>query len=302
MLFALLVIFGILVLSEPVFAHRVLANSSVTVTTDKPFYIFGDAIVISGTVKTVVPGSTLTISILDPYSNQIQTAQVAVASDGSYTNTIGISSSMWKSGGVYTVLVQYGSTIPTQTTFSYMATTAPINDAFPIQIPGHQTFDVPYTISGGSVVDMYVNPSNFMLVVSIQSTNYGSITLSLPRSLIDSKANDGTDDLFGILVDGVQVQPHQEQVTASERTLTIQFLQGIKSIQIIGTSIASPNVSVVNTTSQNLTANQSFQIANMPNAIHTVPEFPSGLIPFMIALITIVTLGRLCLRQFYVNG
>ncbi|MGI0007179.1 MAG: PEFG-CTERM sorting domain-containing protein [Nitrosotalea sp.] len=297
----MLIIFGILVSSEPVFTHQVFANSSVTVTTDKPFYIFGDTIVISGTVKTVVPGSALTISILDPYSNQIQTTQVTVAPGGSYTDALGIDGSMWKSGGVYTVLAQYGCTVPTQTTFSYMATTAPINDVFTIQIPGHQTFAVSYTISGGSVVNMYVNPANFMLSVYIQSTNYGSITLSLPRSLIDSKASDGSDDLFGILVDGADVQPHKEQVTANERILTIQFLQGTKNIQIIGTRMTSQNVSAVNTTSQNLTTNQSVQITNMSQVIHTVPEFPSGVIPFMIALITIVTLGRIMFRQSTVN-
>ncbi len=289
-------------LSEPIFVHPVLANSSVTVTTDKPFYIFGDTIVISGAVKTVIPGNTLTISILDPYSNQIKATQVTVAPDGSYTGTIGITGSMWKSGGVYTVLVQYGSTIPTQTTFSYMSTTAPINDVFPVKISDQQTFDVPYTISGGSVVNMYVNPTNFMLVVSIHSTNYGSITLSLPRSLIDSKASDGADDLFGILVDSVLVQPHQEQVTANQRTLTIQFLQGTQSIQIIGTRMASQNVSTVDITGQNLTANQLSQINNMSKAIHPVPEFPSGMIPLMIALITIVVLGRTMFRQSLVNG
>lgn len=299
MLFALLFIFGILVLSEPVFLHPVLANSGVTVTTDKPFYIFGDTIVISGTVKTVASGNTLTISILDPYSNQIQTMKTSVASDGSYADTIVIDGSMWKSGGVYTVLAQYGSAVQTQATFSYMATTAPINDVFPIQIPGSQTFDVPYTISGGSVVDMYVTPSNFMLSVSIQSTNYGSITLSLPRSLIDSKASDGSDDLFGILVDGVDVQPHKEQVTANERILTIQFLQGTKNIQIIGTRMASQNVST--NASQNLTANQSVQITNMSNVVHAVPEFTSGVIPFVIALLTIVILGRIVIRQSLIN-
>ena len=287
-------------MSEPVFTHQVFANSSVTVTADKPFYIFGDTIVISGTVKTVVPGNTLTISILDPYSNQIHTMQTTVSSDGSYTNTVVIDGSMWKSGGVYTVLAQYGSEIPTQTTFSYMATTAPINDVFPISIPGSQTFDVPYTISGGSVMNMYVTPSNFMLSVSLQTTNYGSITLSLPRSLIDSKAIDGSDDLFGVLVDGVDVQPHKEQVTANERILTIQFLQGTKNIQIIGTRMAPENVSTANT-SQNLTANQSVQIANMSNVIHTIPEFPSGVVPFVIALITIVVLGRIMIRQSLVN-
>jgi hypothetical protein len=290
-LLVLLIIFGILLVSEPIFAQKVPTNPDVTVTTDKSSYIFGDTIVISGSVKTV-QGSTITIRILDPYSNLIQAAQAIISQDGSYTAAIEITGSMWKSGGVYTVLVQYGSAVQTQTTFAYTATTAPINDMFLVQIPSSpQTFDVSYTISGGSVKSMSVNPSNFTLSVSIQSDNYGAITLSLPRSLLDAKTN-GTDDSFTILIDGTEVKPQKEQVTPSDRTLTIQFLQGDQVIQIIGTSVASPNGSI--NTSTNLPTNQqpSEQVSNMSKLILAVPEFPNGIVPFMIALITIVVLAR----------
>src|SRR5215472_10099226 len=115
--------------SEPAFAQKALPTSEVTVTTDKSSYIFGDTIVFSGTVKTAVQG-ILTIRVLDPYSNLIQETQVTVAQDGHYTDAIEITGTMWKTGGVYTILVQYGSTVQGQTTFSYTTTTPQIYNKF----------------------------------------------------------------------------------------------------------------------------------------------------------------------------
>ncbi|MGI0102140.1 MAG: PEFG-CTERM sorting domain-containing protein [Nitrosotalea sp.] len=299
-LLTLSIIFGILILSEPVFAQKVLTNPDITATTDKPSYIFGDTIVISGAVKTVLQGSVLTIQILDPYSNSVQTAQVAVAQDGSYKDAVMITGSMWKSSGVYTILVQYGSEVQTQTTFAFTATTTPINDTFQVKIPNsQQTFNVPYTIFGGSVTNMSVNASSLSLTVSILSVNYGTITLSLPRSLLDAKTSDGTDGPFTVLTDGNEITPQKEHVTSSDRTLTIQFLQGDKDIQIIGTIVASQNNSTINASSANLTTNQqsSAQITNMSKPITAVPEFPNGLTPFIVALITIVVLTRTMFRQ-----
>ncbi len=295
-----MIIFGILIVSDPVSVQKVLANSGITATTDKPSYIFGDTIIVSGAVKTVVQGDTITVSILDPYSNLIQTAQVSVAQDGSYAGNIEITGSAWKLTGVYTVLVQYGSEAQTQTTFSFTATTAPVNDAFQVRMPNsQQTFNVPYTISGGAVTNMSASPSDLSLTISMIADNYGAITLSLPRSLLDAKTSNGTDGPFAILVDGVEIKLQKEQVTPSDRTLTIQFLQGVKDIQIIGTNMASQNNSTINTPSVNLTASQqpSVQVTNMSKIIPTVPEFPNATTPFIIALIAMVVLARTMFRQ-----
>ncbi|MFZ1076264.1 MAG: PEFG-CTERM sorting domain-containing protein [Nitrosotalea sp.] len=286
--------------SNLVFAQKVLTNPNITATTDKSSYIFGDTIVISGTVKTVLQGNIMTIQILDPYSNLIQTAQGSVAQDGSYADAVEIAGTGWKSSGVYTVLVQYGSEVQTQTTFAFTATTAPINDTFQVQIPNNsQIFNVPYTIFGGSVTNMSVNALNPSLTVSILPVNYGTITLSLPRSLLDAKTSNGTDEPFTILIDGIQIIPQKEQVTSSDRTLSIQFLRGDKNIQIIGTSVTPQNNSTINTPSTNLTTSQqpSAQVTNMSKPISAVPEFPNGIIPFIAALIVMVVLTRTTFRQ-----
>lgn len=235
--------------SNLVFAQKVLANPNISATTDKSSYIFGDTIVISGTVKTVLQRDTIVIQILDPYSNVVQTAQASVAQDGSYAGSVEITGTGWKSSGVYTVLVQYGSEVQTQTTFAFTATTPPVNDTFQVQTPS-QIFNVPYTIFGGAVANMSANTANPSLTISILPVNYGTITLSLPRSLLDAKASNGTDEPFTILIDGNQILPQKEQVSSSDRTLSIQFIQGDKEIQIIGTSAASQNLNSTTTALQ----------------------------------------------------
>ena len=261
-----LIILVILIVSEPIFSQKVLASSSITITTDKQSYIFGDTVVISGTVKTATQVNMVTIQILDPYSNLVQTGQANIAQDGTYTTSIEIAGTAWKSGGLYTIQVQYGSAAQAQTTFAYVATTAPTSGIFQVQIPNsQQTFGVPYTISGGSVSKIYANPLALSLTVSIQSNDYGTLTLLLPRSLLDAKNSDGSDDTFTILVDGTEIKPQKEQSTPSNRTLTIQFLQGDQEIQIIGTSMGLQNSSI-NPPNANLTGQQtSEQITTVGN-------------------------------------
>ncbi|MDE1765221.1 MAG: hypothetical protein KGI27_02985 [Thaumarchaeota archaeon] len=280
--------------SNIVFAQRIIANPNITVKTDKSSYIFGDTIVISGTVKTVLEGDTITIQILDPYSNLIRASQANVAQDGTYTGSVEITGSEWKSSGVYTVLIQYGSEVQTQTTFAFTATTIPINGIFQVQIPNNpQIFNVPYTIFGGSVTNMSVNILDPSLTVSLLSVNYGAIALSLQRSLLDAKTSNDTDEPFTILIDGTEITPQKEQVTSNDRTLTIQFLQGDKNIQIIGTSVASQNNSTINT-STNVTTNQrlSAQTTNMSKPIPAVPEFPISAFVLLISISFLILMTR----------
>ena len=75
------------------------------------------------------------------------------------------------------------------------------------------------------------------VIVSVNSTNDGTITVQLPRTLIDAKTNTGQDDAFIIFIDGAEVKPQSESSDNNFRNLTIQFLQGDQDIEIIGTQI-----------------------------------------------------------------
>jgi predicted secreted protein with PEFG-CTERM motif len=212
---------------------------AITVSTDKSSYLAGDTVVISGQVQAVVPGTPLTIQILDSNTNLIQIAQIDVSSDGKFTKSFLASGPLWKSNGVYTVKVQYGlPNVTTQTTFTFQSSVAPISNIFQVKDPNsQQTFSVNYTITGGSVNSMTIDVQSISLIVSINSTSDGSITLQIPRTLVDAKTSSGQDDSFIILIDGAEVKPQSESANGDYRTLTIPFLQGDQDIEIIGTQI-----------------------------------------------------------------
>jgi len=75
------------------------------------------------------------------------------------------------------------------------------------------------------------------LIVTVNSTSDGTVTLQLPRNLIDAKTNSGQDDSFIILIDGAEVKTESESANNEYRTIAIKFLQGDKDIEIIGTQI-----------------------------------------------------------------
>jgi len=98
-------------------------------------------------------------------------------------------------------------------------------------------FSVAYSISGGSILSMVPDPVGNSLFVGISTSDYGSVTLELPRSLIDAKMGN-SDDTFFVLVDGEEVN-FRESKTSSYRTLTINFAPNSDDIEIIGTFVSS---------------------------------------------------------------
>ncbi len=212
---------------------------SITVNTDKNSYLIGDTVVISGQVQAVIPGTPLTVQILDSNTNLIQVAQIDVASDGKFTKSFLASGPLWKSNGVYTVKVQYGlPNVTAQTTFTFQSSIAPISNIFQVIDPNsQQTFSVNYTITGGTVKDMTIDAQSITLIVAVNSTSDGTITLHMPRTLIDAKTSTGQDDSFITLIDGAEIKPQSDSSDPNYRTLTISFLQGDQKIEIIGTQI-----------------------------------------------------------------
>ena len=77
----------------------------------------------------------------------------------------------------------------------------------------------------------------FALVVQLESSDEGAITLDLPREFIGAEKQDGKDDTFIILIDGIQVEYREAIVHSESRIITIDFEQGDSRIEIIGTYV-----------------------------------------------------------------
>jgi predicted secreted protein with PEFG-CTERM motif len=100
---------------------------------------------------------------------------------------------------------------------------------------GQQTFNVNYSMDGGTVSNISVNTGDESLLVDVVTTGNGTLTITLPRTLIDSTVN-GQDDKFFVLIDGENVD-FQESKSSTDRTLTIPFSDGSQEIEIMGTQV-----------------------------------------------------------------
>ncbi len=212
-------------------------NLAVTVTTDKPSYNDGDKITISGTTRDYMGDTPLTVILRNPIGNIISVDQISVGTDRTFSTSVTATGGLWMAAGTYTVLVQYGSPDRSaKTTFEFSGS---IVSAGPSTIPVDGTsYSITYTITNGKVLDIKANPQSKSLIVTIQTTGDGLLTITMPRALIDSKKSDGTDDQFIVLNDGEQnAQANETMNTSTDRTLAIPFKNGTQQIEIVGTFV-----------------------------------------------------------------
>jgi len=209
-----------------VFAQESLVN----VKTDDNNYDEGDIVVVSGSVTTII-GSTPVVIQLFVEGNLVDIAQITVAQDGSYSHTIIAEGPLWKKSGDYIVRASYGEGNIAETE-SIETTTI-----FDVDAGSYGTFDVKYTIKGGTIKDIIVDPDIFGIIVQINSADEGTITLDLPSEYIGAEKQDGKDEKFIILIDGIEVAYQESVVHSDSRVITINFEEGDSDIEIIGTYV-----------------------------------------------------------------
>ena len=212
-------------------------ESLISVQTDDNNYDEGDIILISGKISTIVGVTPVTLQLFSQ-GNLIDIAQISVAQDGNYSHTIIAEGPLWKKEGTYIVRVLYGDGNSAETEFDYFPSSSAIGATtnFEVDAGSHGTFDVKYTIKGGTVKNMVVDPNIFALIVQIDTIDDGVITLELPREFIDAVKQDGNDEEFIILIDGMEVSYEEQPTTTSEfRTIMINFEEDDSDIEIIGT-------------------------------------------------------------------
>jgi len=237
--FALFAILFASIAAVPAFAQ---ISEAIVVTTDSSSYSDGDTIVISGQVRDLLSGQAVTLQVISANGNRVTIEQFEVNSDKTYSIQIVAGGALWKSEGTYTIKVLYGGLNRTaETTFEYSSsgigtpsTTTPSTPGPSMSVEDN---DVEFSITGGSVKSIAIDDSvepPISIIIMIDTTSDGEIMITLPRALIDAKYDNGDDDEFFVLIDGEEVN-FDETTTASDRTLTISFLDGDETIEIIGT-------------------------------------------------------------------
>lgn len=215
-------------------------EAQITVKIDKDLYNRGDFMIMSGEVKSVVANLPLTIQVLDPDNNLVHVEQILVASDGKFSLPIKVEGPLWRMPGTYSIIVQYGfKHVSTTVHFQFEQENIPTSGVFNVKdLSSGQNFDVSYSITGGQVKNIVVDPQDISLVAQIDTKSSGMLHLQIPRLLLDAKKSSNSDESFLVFVDGDEITSFQEGNSDYEyRILDIPIVNGDAKIEIIGTTV-----------------------------------------------------------------
>src|SRR5579864_1097716 len=215
-------------------------EASIEVKIDKDRYNRGDIMIISGQVKSVVDGMPLTIQILDPDNNLVHIEQISVAMDGRFSLSVKVDGPVWSIPGQYSLVAQYGfKHVSAIVNFQFEQADVPTEGVFNVKdLSSGQNFDLNYTISGGQVKSVVIDPQDISLVVQIDSATSGMVHLQVPRLLLDAKKPSNADESFLVLIDDNEITSfHEGTSDYGYRYLDIPIVNGDSKIEIIGTSV-----------------------------------------------------------------
>ena len=217
----------------------------ISVSTSRDIYYENDIIIVFGKVTSILNELPVTIQLYHEDS-LIAVDQVEIALDGTFATDFRAKGNFWKEDGTYIVRAFYTPEKIAEKTFQFFKKlSGGTSSLFPVDIPNSGSFEVGYSIIGGEVRDIILNQDNYSLLIEFNAESNGNIVLKLPRENIESKTNDGVDEIFIILIsktgldseDFVEVQFEEIETGPDFRTVRIQFEEDDRWIKIIGTYV-----------------------------------------------------------------
>ena len=217
----------------------------ISVSTSRDIYYEDDIIIVFGKVTSILNELPVTIQLYHE-DNLIAVDQVEIALDGTFATDFRAKGNFWKEDGTYIVRAFYTPEKIAEKTFQFFKKlSGGTSSLFPVDIPNSGSFDLGYSIIGGEVRDIILNQDNYSLLIEFNAESNGNIVLKLPRENIESKTNDGVDEIFIILIsktgldseDFVEVQFEEIETGPDFRTVRIQFEEDDRWIKVIGTYV-----------------------------------------------------------------
>lgn len=222
----------------------------VTVKSDSMAYADDDKITISGTVDKYVLskyGTNLSIKIYDPKMVLYRSDQFNTTSDGSFVYSFKIEGKNATSGYYNYYLSPDLNTMSYGSAFMYQAT--------PYDLEVNRThYSLIYALVDGAINKIDTNLMEKSITIHVvNATGHSTLKIKLPRSLIDSKSDQG-DTRFTVLADNTPETQYMQRVNFNEtqtysdsRTLLIDLpfhpysTDGNWYVKIIGTSMDLEN-------------------------------------------------------------
>ena len=220
-------------------------QNAIVVTTDKEAYSPGETIIVTGEVRDLYSGTPISVIVKAPNGNLVSIAQISIGADKKFSAEITAGGALMKTEGEYTVTVQYGTENRSATTsFEFGGTPITPPDTIDPLLPDDDKLSIEgssdligYEITGGQIKSIMPDFDAKSLIIVIDATDDGTLTLTIPRTVFDSVDDNGNDEEIFVLIDDEEVSDFDETPTSTDRTITIEFPAGAEQIEIIGTFV-----------------------------------------------------------------
>ncbi|MFB5607006.1 MAG: PEFG-CTERM sorting domain-containing protein [Candidatus Nitrosomaritimum yanchengensis] len=208
-----------------------LKDIPLSVWTDKTTYDHNDTIIVQGQVANIVPDVPVTVKVTSSKNTVVAVDQVSVDEGGKFRTSFNTAGSLWKYDGTYYIKANYGNSaksnkILVELTNGISSPTTPTQPStcgkFELSFVGNC---VPYSITGGVVTGTSVNTDDNSLIVMINASEDGTLTLTPSKKVLDGA--------FMVLVDGQE----WDDVEWDGNKISIMFFAGTEKIEIIGTFV-----------------------------------------------------------------
>ena len=222
-----------------------VAEDPISISTPKDIYYENDIIVVFGKVTSTVSELPVTIQIYRE-DNLVAVDQVKIALDGTFATDFRAKGHFWNDDGTYIVRAFYTPEKIAEKTFQFFKQqSGGTSSLFPVDIPNSGSFDLGYSIIGGEINDIILKQNHYSLLIELNADSNGNVVLKLPRENIESKTNDGGDEIFIVLrsktgidsEDFAEVEFEEIETGSDFRTLRIQFEEDDRWIEVIGTYV-----------------------------------------------------------------
>ena len=214
--------------------------AQISIETDSDVYDHSSIITVTGQIANVDPNYLVTaLKVLSPNGNIAGVAQPNVDNDGSFVGIFNTSGYGWKNNGTYEITATYLGTSTTisieiKDTVGAAAVTAATAAEAAVAETAAETaslYEFPegqiaYTITGGTITNIYANADDNSILIEIDTTDGGVLTIALDEGII-KPFDDGT---FFVLINNESFF----DFTQEGNKLTIPFHAETERIEIVG--------------------------------------------------------------------
>ncbi len=209
-----------------------LQELPISIWTDRSIYENESTIRVEGRVANVRSGAQVALLVKGPFKDNIVAVdQLVVDSNGMFNTTLTTAGNNWKYDGAYIIRVQYSNDVWNKVTVELtggiplVMTTKPSVVSCSVDELSISGACVPFSISGAKVLKAEANTKENSLVISISSTESGTLTMNPSSDVIRG--------IFMVIVDDEE----WDDVEITGNDVTVMFPAGTEKIEIIGTFV-----------------------------------------------------------------